>query len=289
MSNKEEKRRMVRNIINDIADDNNVIVSYKYSTGDAFTEFTFHYGGEEAQKRIYWNYVVDNATEYVTYRLLRCIEKIIKYLKEDVDNAKKQIITSHNPYAERKVEENMDVASWYPKTITNSIYGSRAFAKYVENDLNSTKQYFEWVKRNIINGCYAYKKPNSDKIKKVIFNPPATIVFWMDGTKTVVKAHGDDEYDPEKGMAMAFSKKFLGNEYEYYNVFKHWLKQWDKKFTVFKKVHLTNEDVIAPWKGVNLPKLELDLDKLKEFTSTINDPIPDIQKAMYDKLKGGNE
>lgn len=59
-------------------------------------------------------------------------------------------------------------------------------------------------------------------IKKVIFNPPATIVLWTDGTKTVVKAKNED-FDPEKGLAMAISKKALGNEGNYYNTFKKWL------------------------------------------------------------------
>ena len=63
-------------------------------------------------------------------------------------------------------------------------------------------------------------------IKKVIFNNPATIVFWSDGSKTVVKAHNDD-YDPEKGLAMAIAKKALGNEGNYYNVFKKWLPNED--------------------------------------------------------------
>lgn len=66
-------------------------------------------------------------------------------------------------------------------------------------------------------------------IKDVIFNPPATIIFWSDNTKTVVKADGEP-YDPEKGIAMAISKKMLGdNKYEYYNIFKHWLKMWNKQ------------------------------------------------------------
>lgn len=66
-------------------------------------------------------------------------------------------------------------------------------------------------------------------IKDVIFSPPATIVFWSDNTKTVVKAD-DEPYDPEKGIAMAISKKMLGdNKYEYYNIFKHWLKKWNKQ------------------------------------------------------------
>lgn len=61
------------------------------------------------------------------------------------------------------------------------------------------------------------------KIKKVIFNNPATIVFWSDGTKTVVKAGANDIFDPEKGLAMAISKKMLGNNYTAYGRFKKWL------------------------------------------------------------------
>ena len=61
-------------------------------------------------------------------------------------------------------------------------------------------------------------------IKNVIFNDPATIIFWTDGTKTVVKAQ-DEAYDPEKGMAMAIAKKALGNQGNYCNVFKKWLPE----------------------------------------------------------------
>lgn len=61
------------------------------------------------------------------------------------------------------------------------------------------------------------------KIKDVIYNDPATIVFWKDGTKTVVKCEFSKRFDPEKGLAMAFSKKMFGNKGNYYNVFKKWL------------------------------------------------------------------
>ena len=66
-------------------------------------------------------------------------------------------------------------------------------------------------------------------IKDVIFNPPATIVFWMDGTKTVVKDQGEVFYDPEKGMAMAVTKKVFGNQGNYYNQFKKYIDIWEKK------------------------------------------------------------
>lgn len=65
-------------------------------------------------------------------------------------------------------------------------------------------------------------------IKNVIFNDPATIVFWSDGTKTVVKVQDGDEYDEEKGLAMAISKKALGNKGNYCNVFKKWLPEEDE-------------------------------------------------------------
>ena len=65
-------------------------------------------------------------------------------------------------------------------------------------------------------------------IKNVIFNDPATIVFWSDGTKTVVKCQEGDVFDPEKGLAMAISKKAMGNKRDYYLTFKKWLKKYEK-------------------------------------------------------------
>ena len=65
-------------------------------------------------------------------------------------------------------------------------------------------------------GCY-------EGIQNVIFNYPATIVFWTDGTKTVVKAQPDDKWDPEKGLAMAIVKKAYGNKGNYCNEVKRWL------------------------------------------------------------------
>ena len=67
-------------------------------------------------------------------------------------------------------------------------------------------------------------------IKKVIFNEPATIVFWSDDTKTVVKCDKDDIFDPEKGLAMAIAKKALGtnkNRSNYYDIFKKYLKEYE--------------------------------------------------------------
>lgn len=71
--------------------------------------------------------------------------------------------------------------------------------------------------------CYVEGNRKSVKllaIKKVIFNPPATIIIWDDGTKTVVKASGED-FDEEKGFAMAVLKKMFGSRNKYLKIIKN--------------------------------------------------------------------
>lgn len=47
-------------------------------------------------------------------------------------------------------------------------------------------------------------------IDKVLFNPPATIVFWLDGTKTVVKCKEGEEFYERAGIALCLAKKLYG-------------------------------------------------------------------------------
>ena len=84
-----------------------------------------------------------------------------------------------------------------------------------QTELNNT--FYEYL-------CKAFGlPPRHAEIKKVIFNTPATIVFWSDEKKTVVKCADNEAFDEEKGLAMAISKRVLGNQGNYYNEFKKWL------------------------------------------------------------------
>lgn len=87
--------------------------------------------------------------------------------------------------------------------------------KYCYNDVIAT--------RDFLNSMYGMSSSHIPEIKNVIFNNPATIVFWEDGTKTVVKCQDGDEFDPEKGLAMAIAKKAYGNKGNYCNKLKKWL------------------------------------------------------------------
>ena len=104
----------------------------------------------------------------------------------------------------------------------------------------------------LLNAAYGRPKTGIPDIKKVIFNDPATIVIWADGEKTVVKCQNGEPYDPEKGLAMAISKRALGNKHEYYNTFKHWLKKYNpngKALTI--DIGITAEEAVEGIKKMN--------------------------------------
>lgn len=114
------------------------------------------------------------------------------------------------------------------KIAINSVYGVLKFEKEEEPMPTNTPN--DFIFKLINNGglvTWTRRQINMQRIQKVIFNDPATIVCWSDGTKTVVKCGDNDAFDPEKGLAMAISKKFFDNMGYYYDVFKKWLPKDD--------------------------------------------------------------
>ena len=79
------------------------------------------------------------------------------------------------------------------------------------------------------------KEKNKYEIVDVIFNGPATIVFWRDGTKTVVKCTKGDTFSEDAGVALCIAKKMMGDSF--HRVLKDAVKkgrmnkieQWRKK------------------------------------------------------------
>lgn len=61
--------------------------------------------------------------------------------------------------------------------------------------------------KKMINNTFGVPK---FEYKKIIFSGPCTIILWKDGTKTIAKASGGDIFDPEKGVAICFMKRVLG-------------------------------------------------------------------------------
>ena len=128
------------------------------------------------------------------------------------------------------------------------------------------------IYRNILNSTYGIGSSHIPEIKNVIFNDPATIVFWDDGTKTVVKCQDDDEFDPEKGLAMAIAKKAYGNKGSYCNKMKKWLP---------KEEPVDTNNILD---SVFMPKeftFTADIDKLsKSFKKGVSDALDVIFKGI---------
>lgn len=108
-------------------------------------------------------------------------------------------------------------------------------------------------------GTISTKQKAMNSITNVIFNNPATIVCWSDGTKTVVKCDERDEFDPEKGLAMAICKKHFGGGF-YNDIFKKWIPkeeppeiEIDGQITMddiaekFEKLAKAAKSVFGPW------------------------------------------
>ena len=125
-------------------------------------------------------------------------------------------------------------------------------------------------------------------IKKVKFNPPATIVFWTDNTKTVVKCKGED-YDPEKGLAMCICKKVLGDKGNYYEVFKKWLPKEDDSDVVQKVLeHIKPQTFEFELKPIDINKRLFEILNGVPGTATIQFDAtkkPDLDKKSIDKEK----
>ena len=121
--------------------------------------------------------------------------------------------------------------------------------------------------RDLLNYMYGMNSSHIPEIKNVIFNDPATIVFWEDGTKTVVKCQDGDEFDPEKGLAMAIVKKAYGNKGNYCNKLKEWLPKEEPVDT--------NRSILVPKEFT----FTADIDKLsKSFKKGVSDALDIIFK-----------
>lgn len=59
-------------------------------------------------------------------------------------------------------------------------------------------------------GKYISEKGNLELPTRYIINQDATILFWKDGTKTVVKRCKDDEFNPRLAFLTAFFQKYCG-------------------------------------------------------------------------------
>lgn len=121
-------------------------------------------------------------------------------------------------------------------------------------------------------------------IEDVIFNDPATIVKWKDGTKTVVKVQEGDEFDPMVGLAMCIAKKAMGNQGNYFEVFKKWCEPWYKE----KRIQEFNEVIMDGSIGEIFENIRKSLSRgFKEGLKVKTQESPVLGKVINCKEDGG--
>lgn len=86
---------------------------------------------------------------------------------------------------------------------------------YRANDVKAAYEF--WTNQSKINNALGFSLtvPHIDHVK---FNGPATIVFWKDGTKTVVKHDGKGRKDKRLAVLYAFMRKIYGEGKPYHNI-----------------------------------------------------------------------
>ena len=136
-----------------------------------------------------------------------------KYGQIQIDVSDPQAVTARIDMVDWDTDCSVGTSSWCSSRGTSSILEDwnsdgtidaiRQWADARKKNEEKEKEKEKPVKKGII-------------IKRVIFDGPATIVFWSDDTKTVVKCTEDDSYSYEVGIAMCTLKKIFGETYGMY-------------------------------------------------------------------------
>ena len=156
-------------------------------------------------------------------------------------------------------DEDLKIIGWRISAFAEMVIGHLIDEIRKENEKENEKMRLIDCKERITNAM----------IKNVIFNPPATVVFWTDGTKTVVKTQNGEEFDPEKGLTMAYFKKMHGNKGHYFEDIKKWTEKYEDQNTV----KYTDDDLEAMYSEIekNLTKLNT---TVLNYVAAKNDSTP---------------
>ena len=71
------------------------------------------------------------------------------------------------------------------------------------NKVNYSSEYLD----RLVDEKVSKKIHNMFDIDRIVYNPPATIVFWKDGTKTVVKCDPSEKFSKYHGFCAAVTKR----------------------------------------------------------------------------------
>lgn len=216
------------------------------------------------------------------------------YYRNNIEPAaRKMFMTTHNPYRdiekELKEKENMFDKFNY----LEASYQGRPLVIDSWEVTDSCSPYETptfGIKAHLSRGSVSYNEYAKVKkaetkmptIKKVHFNPPVTVVLWDDNTKTIVRCE-NEEFDAEKGLAMAITKKVLGNKGNYFETVKKWVKPYEKEHPKPEKIKINAGLKPATFK---FTLADVDINELSKLVGATTKDGTKIYFGNHEKLTG---
>lgn len=119
-------------------------------------------------------------------------------------------------------------------------------------------------------------------VEKIIFNGPKTIVFWTDGTKTIVSISKDEaKFDPEAAFCAAYTKKTFGTNSKIKRIiseksnYKEWKEEADNQ------LYKLGLKALAKCEGI-----DIDIKEVERLTKEAEKFQDKLVQLMYDVLTG---
>lgn len=138
-----------------------------------------------------------------------------------------------------------------PQSITTSTFPSSSFTQSntvtispVTVSYGDTPIYKIYPKKKKYSGSLPSAIFTDAYIKEVIYNNPATIILWSDGTKTVSKCHSSDTYSKETGLMLCVIKKLIGST-RINDILRDWIPEQESLLST----RVTLADVIKKYKA----------------------------------------
>ena len=131
-------------------------------------------------------------------------------------------------------------------------------------------------------------------VSRVIFNNPATIIIWNDGTKTIVKCGVNDHYSEIIGLIMAYGKRMLSkNDYKCLNMMTDSICMVEDFKLVYRFIdeHSRTNNPFKIWDEVTKWVPEDSYNNVVRYGATCQDGITvgkNIQKGILEGIKNVN-
>ena len=185
---------------------------------------------------------------------------------------------------------NLEIDKWYEiYTKESGGYSSpvKVVKKYPTTCFYDGNMYKEIIAATEVHLCAKVDKtkhssiesnsPKDGWIDQVWFNPVkgTTVVRWTDGSKTMVRCQEGEPFDKEKGLALCYMKRTLGNKGNFNETLKKWCpieeakEQKPSTKTVSKTILQTNNYIIKDR-----------VDEVKERVESVEEKVNQIEAGL---------